>query len=100
MTETLDFRRFGQRLREVRTRHGLSQQALGERVGGAASWISDLEQGKQTGLAANTVYRLCKALEVSADYLLGLSAKEPWSRQPATNRPRPRKTEPVGEEQS
>jgi len=35
-------------------------------------WISELENARQTHVQADTVFRLCRALGVSADYLLGL----------------------------
>jgi len=73
MPEQLDLTVFGERLRTARKQHELSQAQLGERVGADAPWISNLEKGRQSGLAANTVYRLAQALHVSADYLLGLT---------------------------
>ena len=63
----------GERLRQVRKQRGLTQQALGGLIGAAASWISDLEKGKQRGLAAESVLRLAQALDCTADYLLGLA---------------------------
>ncbi len=73
MMLTLDLGRLGERLRQARSAAALTQKDLGIRVGAAASWISDLEKGKQKGLAAETVYRLAQALDCSSDYLLGLS---------------------------
>ena|ERR671923_80727 len=73
MDEQLDLRVFGERLRTARKHQGMSQQQLGALVGADAPWISNLEKGKQSGLAAKTVYRFCRALGVSADYLLGLT---------------------------
>ena len=71
----LDLRLFGQRLRETRKQRDLSQQELAARLGTAHGWISELENARQTHVQADTVYRLCEALSVSADYLMGLSPK-------------------------
>jgi transcriptional regulator with XRE-family HTH domain len=72
----------------------------------AQGWISELENGKQTRLEAETVFRFALALNVSADYLLGLSSEmeraTPTSSRktapapPPAKRPRPRKAAPVG----
>lgn len=73
MITTLDLIRVGARLREARKQRGLTQQELGGLIGAAASWISDLEKGKQRGLAAESVLRLSQALCCTSDYLLGLT---------------------------
>jgi transcriptional regulator with XRE-family HTH domain len=36
-------------------------------------WLSELENARQTHVQADTVFRLCQALDISADYLMGLS---------------------------
>src|SRR5262245_37172170 len=101
---------FGQRLREVRKQRALSQQALADLLGTAHGWISELENARQTHVQADTVYRLCEALGISADYLMGLAEMprplRPSSRPraqsqdatvpPPTKRQRPRKAAPVG----
>lgn len=63
----------GRRLRESRKQSDLSQTALAEQMGVSHSWISEIENGKQTRLEAETIYRFCVHLGVSADYLLGLT---------------------------
>src|SRR5262249_35314389 len=68
-----DLQVFGQRLRELRKQRALSQQALAAALGIAHGWISELENARQTHVQADTVYRFCEALGVSADYLLGLT---------------------------
>lgn len=71
---------FGRRLREERHRHKLSQEKLAGLLGTTHSWISELENSRQGAVQAHTVYRLCQALEVSADYLLGLTDAPPCRR--------------------
>ena len=90
-----DLRLFGERLREMRKHRGLSQQELAERLGTAHGWISELENARQTHVQADTVYRLCEALGVSSDYLMGLHVAPQHAPTP-TKRQRPRKAAPVG----
>ena|SRR2546425_651465 len=102
-----DLRVFGQRLRGVRKQRDLSQQALAEALGTSHGWISELENARQTHIQADTVYRLCEALGISADYLMGLTdaarSKRPrQARQDDSDlapappkRQRPRKAAPV-----
>ncbi len=68
-----DIHVFGRRLREARKDLKLSQEELGEKLGVSHGWISELENAKQTHVQADTAYRFCEALNVSADYLLGLT---------------------------
>lgn len=67
-----DIQQFGHRLRQARQRRGLTQRALAQQMRVAQGWLSELENGRQTHVQADTVYRLCQALGVSADVLLGL----------------------------
>ena len=64
---------FGQRLRQCRATARLTQEALAARLGVSQGWLSELETACQRTVQADTVVRLCWALECSADYLLGLS---------------------------
>jgi transcriptional regulator with XRE-family HTH domain len=81
----IDLKIFGARLREIRQERTLTQEQLGTLLGASRTWITDLETNKQRGLSADTVVRFARALECSADYLLGLT-DDP--------RPRPRKRRP------
>jgi transcriptional regulator with XRE-family HTH domain len=80
--DSLDIGLFGKRLRELRRERTLSQQDLAKRMGVAQGWISELENGRQTRIEAETVYRFCRALGCTSDYLFGLT-DDP--------RPRPRR---------
>ena len=62
---------FGERLRSARRAHGWTQQELGERVRMDSTQISHRERG-DCGVSMRRLYELCRALGVSADYLLGL----------------------------
>lgn len=58
------------RLRELRAKRGLSQQALGERAGVRQATISDLESGKSQRADFAVLDRLARALDVDIGDLL------------------------------
>lgn len=62
----------GSRLRQVRRAKDLTQEQLARLSGVNAITISRLESGDAGKAYARTLRDLAKALEVSADYLLGL----------------------------
>ena len=63
---------FAKRLKELRQEKGFSQAALGERLGYGCTAISAYENGRNEPSFADFI-RLCKVLDVSADYILGIS---------------------------
>lgn len=60
----------GKRLRDLRLDRSLTQQELGEAIGGDKNQISRIERGAMPTL--EVVKALAKYLQVSVDYLLGL----------------------------
>lgn len=62
---------FRQRLKELRTSKGLSQQKLGEIIGATCSAVSYWEKGINEP-KLSYIINLAKLFEVSSDYLLGL----------------------------
>jgi transcriptional regulator with XRE-family HTH domain len=90
--ERLNLEVFGDRLRRRRKAQQLSQQELAALMQIPQSWISELENGKRPHVEADTVYRFCRALGCTSDYLVGLT-DDPT---PPTKRPRPRKAVSVG----
>ncbi len=62
---------FGDRLRFVRQFRELSQQQLGDKASLQTTAISHFETGTRTPHIVNLI-RLVKALDISADYLLGI----------------------------
>jgi transcriptional regulator with XRE-family HTH domain len=54
---------FGQRLRELRQAHGLSQEELAYRAGLHRTYVSSAERGERNVSLVN-IERLAKALEV------------------------------------
>jgi DNA-binding Xre family transcriptional regulator len=84
----------GTRLLDIRRERGLSQAALGQRVGLDGPYIHKLEHGQLRGITTTTLLRLVHVLQVSADYLLGLSEVVQVASPPtngAPPRPRPRR---------
>ena len=81
----------GQRIVETRERKGWKQKQLAAEAGIPIPTLNRIERG-QRSIFAERVVTLAKTLGTSADYLLGL-VDDPT---PATKRPRPRKTAPVG----
>ena len=68
----------GARLREARTATGLTQRQLALRAGGFPyQVVCCLERGHQ-GVSAERIAQIATALDVSTDWLLGLS--EVWAR--------------------
>lgn len=67
----MDYVLLGKRVRIRRTVLELTQEALAERIGVCTSFIGHIERGTRK-LSVETLYDLCKALDTSADFLLGL----------------------------
>jgi transcriptional regulator with XRE-family HTH domain len=88
--ERLSLQLLGGRLRQRRKDQQMSQQELAKLMQIPQSWISELENGKRPHVEADTVYRFCRALGCTSDYLVGLT-DDPTP----PKRPRPR-TQPVG----
>ena len=59
----------GRRLRRLRKSKGLTQKALGERVGVSDRHISTVENGRENP-GFETLIRLCDVLNVTPDYLI------------------------------
>jgi len=68
---------FGRALRELRRAKGITQRGLAEKVGVDFSYISKIENDRLPPPAADTIVKICDALEVSPDLLLALSGKIP-----------------------
>lgn len=62
----------GKRLAQAREKAGYSQNALAEETGYSAITISRWENG-HTAMSVVDIIKVAQALEVSADYLLGIA---------------------------
>lgn len=59
----------GERIRKSRIAVGLSREKLSELIGVSALFLGYIECG-QRGMSISTLQKLCKTLNVSADYIL------------------------------
>lgn len=66
----------GERVRLVRRKQDVTQEALADKAGLNVITVSRLENLSARAVYADTVAALARALGVSADYLLGLSDRE------------------------
>lgn len=62
-----------ERIGDLRTGKGLQQKELAEMIGVSASQLSRIENGETTNINADTIAKLARALNVSTDYILGLT---------------------------
>ncbi|MBQ3256974.1 MAG: helix-turn-helix transcriptional regulator [Oscillospiraceae bacterium] len=65
---------YQQRLRDLRTERGLSQEAVAQVLNTTQQYYGKYELGKRP-LPIEHLITLCKFYEVSADWLLGLKEK-------------------------
>ena len=63
---------FGQRVRDLREKHGWTRRELAKRSGLHAQHLLKIEQGLRKRIEGDTIIRLARAFACSADYLLGL----------------------------
>lgn len=70
----INYRLMGAKIRRARRRMRLTQEALAERVDLSATFVGHIERGTRIP-SLETIGRICKATGLSADYLLGLTAK-------------------------
>lgn len=63
---------FTQRFQEALSQASISQVELANRIGISKQCISDFKSGKSFP-SIQTLYLICKELNVTSDYLLGLS---------------------------
>ncbi|MFE2067250.1 helix-turn-helix domain-containing protein [Streptomyces sp. NPDC059467] len=82
---------FGQRLRFLRARAGLSQEALSHAAGVSVRALADMERGRTRGPQRRTVEALAEALGLDGDEASGLEASA------AQGRPRPRPVDSLAE---
>lgn len=68
----MDYIAIGQRIRQARKKHKQTQEELAKQVGLSASFLGHIERGTRI-MSLETLEALCKALLISADYLLDLN---------------------------
>ncbi len=67
----------GEKIKQLRTQKGLSQEELGSLVGVKKAAINKYEKGNVINLKRSTIARLALILETSATYLLGFDEEYP-----------------------
>ena len=67
----MDYVQLGKRVRIRRNVLGITQEGLAEKIGVCTSFIGHIERGSRK-LSVETLHALCKALDVSADFLMGI----------------------------
>lgn len=67
----MDYVLIGKRVRIRRQVLELTQEQLAEKICVCTSFVGHIERGTRK-LSVETLYALCKALDTSADFLLGL----------------------------
>lgn len=67
----MNYVELGKRVRFIRRCQDITQKQLAEKVGVATSFIGHIERGTRIP-SVETLYCICVALGVSADYLMGL----------------------------
>ena len=76
---------FGETLKTLRREANVSQRALADKVGVDFSYVSKLENDRLPAPAADTVVKICEALNVSPERLLSLTGKLPTDVQEAVS---------------
>ena len=67
----MDYVQLGKRVRIRRKVLEMTQEELAEKIGVCTSFVGHIERGTRK-LSVETLYDLCKALDVSADFLMGI----------------------------
>jgi len=62
---------FGNRMKRERERKGWTILKLSQESGVASGWISQVENGKGSGISLDTARKIARALRMSLDYLAG-----------------------------
>lgn len=66
--------RYGERLKAARKMNGLTQTELAEKIGITQKSYQRMEAGNHD-LKMSTIQQLCEALNISADWLIGIETK-------------------------
>jgi transcriptional regulator with XRE-family HTH domain len=81
----------GERIRQERRRVGLSQTALAQRIDISPTALNDIETGKTPDPRVSRIKAIADTLQVSTDYLVGLTDDST----PAPAAPAPRRRRAV-----
>lgn len=68
----MNYVQMGAKIRAKRKELHLTQEQIAKKIGVSASFMGHLERGTRVA-SIETLFALCDALQVSADYIIGLS---------------------------
>ena len=68
--------RIGERIRATRKTLGMTQAVLAEHAGMSTQFVAELEAGKKN-MSVLTLARICEALNVSPDFMMGMEHEPP-----------------------
>ncbi len=71
----MNYTALGQRIRQIRHQHDLTQAELADAIGVSTSFIGHIERGTRV-LSMETFVQLCVALDTDPNTLLGAGEKE------------------------
>ena len=66
----------GQRIKELRTLAGMSQEELGKKIGVQRAAINKYEKGTVENIPIKTIENIAKVFDVSPTYIVGWNANE------------------------
>lgn len=64
------------KLKEAREKLGMTQTELATKLGMVQQTYQKIESGKADNIRITTLKHICKTLDISADWLLGLTGEE------------------------
>lgn len=76
MTQEIDYAKLGGKIKTLRLKRGLTQEALAELVHCYTSHVSNIENS-HTKVSLNTLLAIANALDTSIDYLLSEQYDDP-----------------------
>lgn len=71
MKQCVPYKELGARIKKIRGQTTHTQATLAEATGFSTAYIANIERGSQVSLTA--LYNIARVLQVSMDYLLGLT---------------------------
>lgn len=67
----MDYVLLGKRIRIMRVIMEMTQEELAKKIGVCTSLVGHIERGTRR-VSVETLYEMCKVLDISADFLIGL----------------------------
>lgn len=68
----MNFESAGKKIRQARRMKDITQASLGKAIGISAAYVGHIERGTRVP-SVSTLYSICKKLDISMDYVVGLT---------------------------